>query len=218
MVQGGPFAGLRYVRAGSWGEDMPAKLLGSYEAELHDALEALLATGYDRVVNIGCAEGYYAVGLALRLPSAEVFAFDIDARARYLCRRLSKKNGVSNRVHIAGECNPALLNEIAFGRPLVVVDCEGCERQLLRPALAPRLLAADLLVELHDFLDPGISSGIIDCFEPTHDITLIDSAERDPAPYAALAQLPVADRAEALSEHRPAKMQWAVLRAKRPNT
>lgn len=216
VVQSGPFRGLRYVRAGSWGEDMPAKLLGSYEAELHDEIEALVATAYDLVVNVGCAEGYYAVGLALRLPRAVVFAFDIDARARYLCRRLAQRNGVSDRVRIAGECTPAVLNDIAVGRPLIVVDCEGCERQLLRPALAPRLLAADLVVELHDFVDPGISAAIVDSFEATHDIVLVDSAERDPEPYAALAQLSMADRAEALSEHRPGPMQWAVLRAKRP--
>lgn len=216
-VQTGPFRGLRYVRTGSWGEDMPAKLLGSYEAELHDELEALIAIGHDRVVNVGCAEGYYAVGLALRLPRAMVFAFDIDARARYLCRRLAQKNGVIDRVRVAGRCTPALLNDIAVGRPLIVVDCEGCELQLLRPAVAPALLAADLLVELHDFVDPGISAEIVASFEATHDITLVDSAERDTESYAALAQLSMADRAEALSEHRPGPMQWAVLRAKRPS-
>jgi hypothetical protein len=211
VVQQGPFQGMRYVRAVSWGQLVP-KLLGSYEAELHEELERLIAGGYDRVVNVGCAEGYYAVGLARRLPSATVYAFDSDAHARYLCRRLATRNGVQERVRVEGTCAPARLGAVVARRTLLVVDCEGCELTLLRPDLVPALAEADLLVELHDFLEPSTSATLVSRFSATHRVTIVDSVERDPAAYPCLARLSPKDRAHAVAEHRPGRMQWAVLR------
>ena len=37
------------------------RLLGTYECELHPHLAALSAEGLDCVIDVGCAEGYYAV-------------------------------------------------------------------------------------------------------------------------------------------------------------
>jgi hypothetical protein len=52
------------------------KLLGCYEQELHPALNRAIDTDYGVILNIGCAEGYYPVGLARVLPTAHVIAFD----------------------------------------------------------------------------------------------------------------------------------------------
>jgi len=43
---------------------MPTKLLGFYEQPLQPYIEQVIQTGYPTIINIGCAEGYYAVGLA----------------------------------------------------------------------------------------------------------------------------------------------------------
>ena len=48
-------------------------LAGSYEAELHDVLEDVIVERPSRIIDVGCAEGYYAVGLAMRCPDAAVF-------------------------------------------------------------------------------------------------------------------------------------------------
>ena len=213
VVQHGPFRGLCYLRWSSWGELAP-KLLGSYEAELHVELEQLIRRGHDRVVNVGCAEGYYAVGLARRLPAATVFAFDSDPYAQHLCRRLAARNDVQDRVRVEGICTSARLGQVVQGRTLLVADCEGCELELLRPDLVPGLAIADMVVELHDFVDPSISDAILSRFSASHVATVIDSTERDPAAYEALRALAGEDRAEAVAEHRPCTMQWAVLRAR----
>jgi len=56
-----PFAGMRLMRATSWGDgDLAPKLLGYYEAELHPAMAKAVARNPKTIVNIGCAEGYYA--------------------------------------------------------------------------------------------------------------------------------------------------------------
>lgn len=78
-VQNGPFRGMHLTERSSWGSGLVAsELLGCYEAQLHPYLEHAIQRGYRTVIDVGCCDGYYAVGLSSRLPSARVFAFDIN--------------------------------------------------------------------------------------------------------------------------------------------
>src|ERR1700722_4624595 len=85
-VQDGPFKGMTLVRNSSWygGQILP-KLLGVYEFELFGDVERMIYNSPDIIINIGCAEGYYAVGFATRIPAAKVYAFDIDIRGLHVC-------------------------------------------------------------------------------------------------------------------------------------
>ena len=114
-VQSGPFAGLVYPDTTLNAHATP-KLLGCYEAELHPALDQVLQTAYDSVVDIGSAEGYYAVGLALKLPEPErwrrVYAYDMDADARELGRQTIAANDCAERLELGEKsksltCRPA---------------------------------------------------------------------------------------------------------------
>lgn len=210
-MQRGPFAGMHYGTAGGW--DLASKLIGSYEAELHQELERLIASGYDRVINVGCAEGYYAVGLGLRLPEAEIWAFDIDDRSQALCRRLAAENGVGHRVHVDGLCTPRHLGSLIVGRTLLVVDIEGAELSLLDPVATPELTEADLIVEFHDFIDPSISATLTRRFAATHTCKLVNSVPRDPGHYDELRSLPWRDQVDAVDERRPGVMQWSILQS-----
>lgn len=68
-----------------------AKLLGCYEQPLQPYLEAAIHTGYDTVINIGCAEGYYAVGMARKMQGTRILAYDLNPKARKVCAELAKK-------------------------------------------------------------------------------------------------------------------------------
>ena len=178
-------------------------------------LAGIARTPYTVVVDVGCAEGYYAVGLARALPQAQVYAFDIAREALRLCGAIADANGVSARVHVAGRCDAAALEPLLTGRPLVVSDCEGYERELLDLERAPGLRHADMLVELHDAGSPGLTPELIARFAPTHDVEIIDSGFRDGCDYDCLEFWPVERRHLAVSEFRPAGQQWAFMRAKR---
>lgn len=52
------------------------KLLGIYEPELNRCVESLRAAKPSLIVDIGAAEGYYAIGLALRNLQARLVAFE----------------------------------------------------------------------------------------------------------------------------------------------
>ncbi len=209
----GPFAGMRYIPFAS-GSGLLPKLLGGYEMELHGAVRESLARGYDRIVNVGCGEGYYAVGYALALPAAKVEAYDIDSLARQRLRELARLNGVE--IDIRSACGHQDL-AAGQGRTLIVCDCEGCEKDLLDPARVPGLSDADLLVELHDFIDPTISATLAARFGGTHEIAIVDAREdRSEYPAAILEPLDPEQRRLALWEGRPAGMRWAWMKAPRP--
>src|SRR5687767_10642577 len=112
-VRSGPFAGLRYVEravgAPHLADCLPAKLLGSYERELHLAIERMIQAGFSTIVNVGAADGYFAVGLALRIPETRVHAFEVDDGRRDLCGELARVNGVAERIETAGACDPEWL-------------------------------------------------------------------------------------------------------------
>jgi hypothetical protein len=214
VVVNGPFKGMKYLRLSSGSALMP-KLVGSYEMELHPTLEEIIQSEYDRILNIGCAEGYYAVGLALRMPRPDIHGFELNAAARERCRQLAELNGLSDRINIHGLCTPDDLVALTKPRTLIVCDCEGAELELLDPARVHGLLQADILVEIHDFIDPRISSAIFERFDATHRIRMISSTKRHPAAFPALRSLSPREQLFALEEFRPGTMEWAFIQYSR---
>src|SRR5262249_14170280 len=72
-IRGGPFAGMDYVTEATEGALIP-RLLGTYESELHPYILAFARMGPEAVIDVGSAEGYYAVGLARLMPGTVVHA------------------------------------------------------------------------------------------------------------------------------------------------
>ena len=206
------------------------KLVGSYEAELHPLMTRIVERGYSRVIDIGCAEGYYAVGLALRLPSAMVHALDVNPVAREWCEELARLNGVADRV-VVDDCDISRVRNLTAEPALVICDCEGHEVDLLRADEAPGLTGCDILVELHDpcarrfpetispwlqewpLMDRRVTETIRRRFEDTHEVELIPSAPRDSAAYPILRCLSRGDAQLATAELHPADSQWAFFRS-----
>ena len=197
-VSGGPFAGLTYPDASA--TSLIPKLLGAYERELHAAVERAIGEGPAQIVNVGAADGYYAVGLARRCPAAAVHAFEADSGARERLARVAAANGVV--IRIEGAAGLADLRGLD-GRALVVIDCEGCEATLLDPAQVPFLRTATIVAEVHDFAVAGIGEKIAARFAATHDVTMIPTGAQPPERGSPLAL--------ALSEYRPGPMRWAVM-------
>jgi hypothetical protein len=184
VVIGGCFKGLVFPR-GAEHNDLVSKLLGTYERELAAIVEKIVRQGFDAVVNIGAAEGYYAVGLARRIPGTVVHAFEADEGMRSLLRAMVAANGVAERVRIKGKCEPADLHECLTpgGRDLVVCDVEGYESVLLDPTLVPQLAHSYILVELHELRHEGITELLRTRFSGSHQIEQIRYEPRSAKDY-----------------------------------
>lgn len=168
-IWSGPFAGMEYVSVATEGALAP-RLLGTYESELHPHLAAFARAGLDCVIDVGCAEGYYAVGLARLMPDVTVYAHDIDERARQACGELSARNAVSDRVIVGGEFMPDGFEAFAGRRVLVMVDAEGAELDILQPDKSPALARMNLIVETHDVYRKDALATLVARFSPTHSI------------------------------------------------
>ncbi len=218
QIAQGPFRGMCYISSAFCSEILP-KIVGTYELEVSPAIEAICCAGCDRIVDIGAAEGYYAVGLAMRNPSTRVIAFEMNPSARYYLRKLARRNGVAERIDVRGRCEPDSLARALHGarKPAVVCDCEGAEDFLLCPDQVEPLRGSFVLVETHDGLstDAGVLAGITDRlrerFEPTHEIEVISSRDRREDDLPTGLDLSPDEADEAMDEGRP-WAQWLFLR------
>ena len=212
-VISGPFAGMRLLPEASWRDgDLPPKILGCYEAELHPAVEKAVARNPKVIINVGCAEGYYAVGMARLLPQGRIYAFDINPQAQDICKRAAIANQVGERVMVTGKCDVEALRPVIkqTGRCLLVVDCEGAELELLDQARLPEISRCDMIVECHDCLNPLITQILKQRFSASHDIENISEGPRDPNQFASLRLWESLDRWLAIDEGRPSAMNWLV--------
>ena len=216
----GPFKGLEYHLPRSVGSALEPKLLGTYELELHAAVEDMVGRRPRTLINVGAAEGFYSVGLARRLPELKVIAFETDPDGQALALELARRNGVEDRLAVHGHCDQATLAR-ALGdaaQPVtILVDVEGFEGELLDLDSMPQLARADLLVEIHEWLTPGVRRTIEERFAATHHVRTFEQQRRTEA------DLPFRDGLlnpwllRLLDEHRPRRafpMTWLLLEAR----
>jgi hypothetical protein len=220
IVQDGPFKGMTYLAAPSEGGIAP-KLLGVYEAALHDAFLIAPDRGYDVVLNVGCAEGFYAVGCARLLPDAKVLAWDIDPVARQKCLELAALNGVGTRIDLRERFEPQHVDQM-YGelsatigrrpRGLLVMDCEGAEFDLLDPKQGDfRWL--DLVIEVHPGRERTVRA-LAERFEHTHRIEERQARTIVPKLPSWLENLGHLDQLLAVWEWRAVPTPWLVMRSR----
>ena len=167
----GPFKGMSFLDSVSEGCYVP-KLLGLYESELHNYIGQIIDDKPEVIINIGSAEGYYAVGLKRLLPDTHVFAFDTDSNAQDKCRELSAINNVD--IEINGEFSSEILSAFKEKKVVVLCDIEGDENNLINENTIEMYKASEVCMELH-FNKAGQHNKDImpEIFKNTHELELI---------------------------------------------
>jgi hypothetical protein len=205
QIAAGPFDGMKYVTKAVNSAYCP-KILGSYEKQLWPIINEIIHGRYAQVIDIGAAEGYYAIGLALKMPNTPILAFESDTNHHHLLKQLSRLNSVEQQVVLYGHCLPERLNHIlaASGKTVIVCDVEGAEVELMNPHTIPLLQTCDLLIETHDFARPGTADFLRGAFEKTHSITTIPGQKCTLAdwPFEEKFPIPMRARLKMLDEQR----------------
>ncbi len=217
VVRSGPFVGLEYPRAKAAGSVFAAKILGSYESELRPVWREVAADPPDVFVDIGCAEGYDAVGLALTIPALQVRAFDTCPLARELCAEMAVANNVTTRVSIAEHCSSADLLALPVAeKMLVMCDCEGSERWIFTEGVVAYLAGHMLIIETHDFVHAGTTDLLAERFRATHAVeriaATVDAEKPKTVDLPELEGLSHREQVSLLAERRPDGMGWLVCR------
>ena len=217
-VEHGYFKGLKYPSFISFGSSLFPKLSGSYESELFPFFKEINTNRYANIIDVGCAEGFYAAGLALKYPLSKIYAFDIDERARKLCTDLCLLNSVADRVSVLGECTTEILKDLSNNsRNLIICDCEGFERHLFNEDNIDALSKSDLLIELHPMYELDVKDYLTNLFAKTHHVKFISSYDD----YRKLFDLPIEyknfapiEKLKLVQEGRSFSMDWLVVISK----
>lgn len=178
-VISGPFAGMRYIENSVGSAYMP-KILGTYELELHSIIQDLCSERFTLIIDVGAAEGYYAVGMAMRNLSTRIIAFETEPEGQDLLKKMAQLNNVVDRITIAGTCDiSSLENVLNFqDKCLLIMDVEGAEKELLNPEIIPKISNCEILLELHECICPGVAEIIKSRFSHTHNIERIWERKR----------------------------------------
>jgi hypothetical protein len=208
-VRHGPFRGMIIPTPDeeSWVDgNFSCKILGAYEFELHDAIAHAVSRKPATVINVGCADGYYAIGLARMMPASLVMSYDTNQTAVDVFRKYAKLNEVADRVEIF--CGRLKRSDEGEGHRLYIVDIEGDELHFIDLQENPRLAFSDLIVECHDFVDKDISLTLANRLAKTHAVEIIRARLPLYSRYEFLSQSPGVMQVLALTEKRPMPTLW----------
>ncbi|HVX91277.1 MAG TPA: class I SAM-dependent methyltransferase, partial [Candidatus Paceibacterota bacterium] len=154
------------------------------------------------IVVVGCAEGYYAIGLKRRLPHAKVYAIDTNEMALTIARTNAALNGVL--INFGGPTEDVFVHDPA----LIIMDCEGAEVDYLDLEKYPALASAHIILEVHNLPGQETDKILLNRMRGTHRINMIFEGPRHPAKYQLLCHMPSEGRWLAVSEGRPCLMAW----------
>ncbi len=206
----GPFRGMMVAeRTPHWDDgNSGTKLIGCYEHELHEDIETAIERKPKIIINIGCGEGFYAVGLAARCRDATSYALDTSPHARAMCANYAAMNGVQVQI-VDGATSP---EQIRFqglaGNRLYIMDCEGTEDELLDPEKCPELATSDIIVECHEFLKKDVSRRITERLQLTHQVKLVKPRLPDFDQFPFLGNSPTVMTLLVVTEKRPMPCYW----------
>ena len=209
----GPIAGLRLIADRIDEVDAPtAKLIGCYEAETHAALAAAIASQPSRFIDLGAADGYFAVGVGLAA-GIPVDAFDLSPAARDLTRQTAALNGVELTMHAGATTRSVSALPIRhLDRAILLCDIDGPERDLFTPGLVDQVRSSYVIVEMHVKANADVESALIGRFGRTHDVHVVEAVRRDPDAYAELSIFSGDDRDHAINElrYRDDGLRWLI--------
>jgi hypothetical protein len=178
-VLGGPFKGMRYHGEAVCSVAAP-KILGVYESELAPFFLKWAAIPFQHIINVGAAEGYYAIGCAMLWPQTIVTAFESSEEGRTLLTRNVELNGLQSRLKIREHCEPQQLDAATRNDEptLVIMDVDGAEGNLLSPDEVPGLANAHIIVEIHDYVDGQLGEIVSSRLKSTHVIEEVRTRTR----------------------------------------
>jgi len=180
-VHAGPFQGMKILPQAHWGDgDLVGKVLGLYECELFSSLQHACSLAPQAIVNIGCADGYYGIGIA-RQVAVPLLLIDVDEKSLDVAKQNAQANRVQQVTYSSTSTAESIGNWLRdHDRALIFVDCEGCEKQLLDLAKIPQLARCMIIVESHDVWLPGITHELMLRFRKTHQIDVISQGNKNP--------------------------------------
>lgn len=205
-VMTGLFAGTRFATLEHTGSSITPKLLGTYEFAVQQVLAGWAARDYGVIYNVGCECGGMLLGLAAIFPKARLLGFDVNAQAcsaaRVNLQNSAEHAEIFHREFTWDDVQPGP------GRSLLLCDIEGGEKLLFKNR--PGLLPEDIIIELHEFVDPSIPSVVSALLKDTHTVRIVRETAPPLSVFRNTPVVSLADAGDIADEKRPISMCWLV--------
>ena len=219
----GPFAGLKLSNDVWWGKnDYISKVFGEYERNVVDEL-IKNSHSYDNFIDIGVADGFFAMGLLRATSMKHAYCFEISEKGRETIDRLSKTNKLQDNITILGEANHEALIELmsSVQDALILCDVEGYEFELFNETILSMLQSCTVVIELHDGVLPHVfqnRSKLIQTAQKYFDISYVNRCNPSYNTIEELRSWSDIERAVGFDECRPCQMDWILLKSKHRDT
>ena len=217
----GKFTGMKLNKNSYWSKnDLITQILGVYEQHILEQLIEFSKENDSVLVDIGAADGYFAVGAVYSGLFNKVYAFEIEEEGRKNLTYNSEINSCNSKIYINIEANNNSLKKIIDNNKKVVIliDIEGEEFKLLNLETISLLSKCNLIIELHPSLVPdGITKQeqLINYCKPYFDISLIRRENYNPNFFGELNKFTDEERLIAMGEGRENNMSWLILKSKK---
>ena len=220
IVAYGPFEGMQLGKDVWWSKnDRITQILGVYEQHVMEKLIEYGKRQSHPFIDIGAADGYFAVGMAFSKSVNKVYAFEISSVGQEKIKENAARNSCSDLVFVRGEPNYESLNSIISesSGAVVLLDIEGDEFQFLTEEILTLMRNCYVVCELHPWI---VKAGyekqkqLISKAENIFNVSMIQREAYGPNQFEELSEFSDEERLIALGEGREKNMKWLVLEPK----
>lgn len=219
-VQHGQFKGLDLASDVWWGiHDSGSKILGQYESHVLKQIVDL-SKFYNHFVDIGAADGYYAVGVLKSGIFDKSVCFEISEKGRKVIENNSIINGVRDKIDILGVATSNELYKILSETPpsVILCDVEGAEYNILSDEVLGASKQSSFIIETHKSHDPSEYNSLHDKLllraSKYFNVALLKRENPDIYSFRELDLLSDDARLLIFSESRTHNMEWICLTPK----
>jgi len=221
IVKNGYFKGMKLGRL-TWGaRDAGPMILGTYEHQVQSKIMNA-PDRYKVFVDIGAADGFYAIGLMLNRRFDMAVCFESNSKSRTSILENAKENGVEDKISILGIAQRDFHKQLTMELDLrpeeifFLIDIEGGEFEILNSEMFDSFKSSMFVIEIHrtvaDF--QAKYSNLVENASRFFDLETIYSISSQNAFDRTMENWPDEDRQIVLSEGRRYQMQWMILTPK----
>ena len=220
QVAYGTFKGMKLSKNTYWSKnDIITHILGVYEKHVLKKIIEFSKKGNYPFIDIGAADGYFAIGMAFSETFKKIYAFEIDEEGRRSLNRNIENNLCKDKVVVDIEANFETLKEIVDKNKsaVILIDIEGSEFDLLDDNLLQLLSNCYIVCELHPTLSANgfeKQNMLINNAKAFFDVSIIQRESYCPNKFSELNEFTDEERLIAFGEGRENNMNWLILEPK----
>lgn len=217
-VKLGPFKGLKLKKNNWWGKsDLGSMCLGLYEKELLDFIFSDATNGRNTFIDVGAADGYYAIGLLNAKKADRAICFELSEKGQNTIRNNWILNNEPGHLEVYGDVLQSFIKattNIDFSKTFMIVDIEGAEFEFLTSNILNHISKSIVILEVHNWVHDFLHkySELLKNVEKYFEIEVLDRVERPTTTLNELRALTDDNRLLLTSEARPCLMRFLVLR------